>query len=122
MGRELNAEQIAEFAVEVGDATLRAGEDAEDEIAMGSEALGEQPQRDRLAESRLTGDQCEAALARQVLDAPAEVFELGGDEQRFGGNVGRERVPLETMERQQLGVHGVSSALGLESIDSGRDR
>src|SRR5439155_14467185 len=48
VGRELNAEQIAEFAVEVGDATLRAGEDAEDEIAMGREALGEQPERDRL--------------------------------------------------------------------------
>src|SRR6266702_4234060 len=50
------------------------------EVAMCSEPLGEQPERDRFAEPRLAGDECEAALARQVLDAPAEVLELGGDE------------------------------------------
>ena len=51
---------------------------------MGAESLGEQPQRDRLAEPGLAGDEREAALARQVLDAPAEVVELGSKAQRFG--------------------------------------
>ena len=41
------------------------------------EPLGEQAQGDGLAGAGIAGDEREAALAHQVLDAPAEVFEPG---------------------------------------------
>ena len=74
---ELDAEEVAHLAVEVGEAGLRAGEDADLDVAQGGEPLGEDAQRDRLAGARVAGDEGEAALAGELLDAPAEGLDRG---------------------------------------------
>ncbi len=98
--RELDPEEVAEFAVEVGDAALRSAEDADGEILVGGELVDQQPEGDRLAEAGVAGDEGEAALAGEVVGAPAEVFDLGGEEERLGRDLGGEGVPLEAGARR----------------------
>ena len=72
-----DAEEVPELAIEVGDAGLRAREDADHDIAQGREARGEQAQGDGFAGAGVAEDDGEAALAREVLDAPAEAARGG---------------------------------------------
>jgi ParB-like nuclease domain len=60
---QLDAEQIAHFAIEVGEAGLRARDDADPDVALRAEALGENAQRDGLAGAGGAGDEGEAAFA-----------------------------------------------------------
>src|SRR6202035_2144428 len=69
---QLDAEQIAHLAIEVGEAGLRARDNADLDVALRSEALGENAQRDGLAGAGGAGDESEAAFADELLDAPAE--------------------------------------------------
>ena len=69
---ELDAEQVAHLAIEVGEAGLRPADDADLDVALVAEALGEDAQRDGLAGAGRAGDEGEAALADELLDAPAE--------------------------------------------------
>src|SRR5271156_4412139 len=55
------AEQTAHLAIEVGEAGLRARDDADPDVALRAEALGENAQRDRLAGAGGAGDEGEAA-------------------------------------------------------------
>src|SRR5258708_4978763 len=75
---------------------------------------GEKAQGDRLAGAGSPGDEGEAAFATQLLDAPAERFDAPRDMERLHGHVGRKRIPLEAIEREQLLVHVSSpcSSLG----------
>ena len=69
-------------------------------------ALGEEPEDHTLPRARLAGDEREAALADEVLlDPPAELIDPRSHEQRLVREVGRERVPLEAIESEQLLVH-----------------
>ena len=116
--REGDAEEIAELAVEVGHGTLRMRERADGEVAHLGEPLGEQAQHDALAGAGLAGDEREAALAHvALLDAPAEGLDLGRREQRLGGDLRGEGIPLETVQGQELLGHGRDSSSGCGSGD-----
>ncbi len=109
MGLEGHAEELAELAVEVGDAALRPGQDRGGEVREGLEVVGHEAQGHRLAGARLAGDKSETALAREGLDTPAEVIELGWAPQGVDRDVGMEGVPLQAVEGEQLrGVHAGS--------------
>ena len=73
-----HGEDVAEFAVQVGQAALRMIDDAHVDVGQPGEAIGEQAQRHTFARARIAVDHREAALADlRVLDAPAEVLQLG---------------------------------------------
>ena len=76
---ELDAEQIAHLAIEVGEAGLGPAEDADLDVALSAEPLGENAQGDRLAGAGRAGDEGEAALADELLDAPAERLDASAD-------------------------------------------
>ena len=61
MWSQFDAEQIAHLAIEVGEAGLGAGDDADLDVALRAEALGENAQRDGLAGAGGAGDEGEAA-------------------------------------------------------------
>src|SRR5260221_10503843 len=99
MGRgQSAAEGVAVFGVEVGEAGLRRGDDADLDVGLGAEPLRENAQRDRLAGAGRAGDEGEAALADELLDAPAERLDASADVERLDRHVGSERVPLEAIE------------------------
>src|SRR6267378_1891797 len=64
--------------------------------------------------TRSPGDEGEAAFANQLLDAPAKRLDAPRDMERLDRHVGRERIPFEAIEREQLLVHVSSpcSSLG----------
>ena len=110
-----DAEDVAEFAIEVREVALRVVDDADRQIRKPRQALGEQAQYHALAATGVTGDQREAALAQvRLFDAPAEVLDLRGLVERLGRHIGGERVELEPIKGEQLRVHGESSS-GWES-------
>jgi hypothetical protein len=110
---ELDAEEVAHLAVEVGEAGLRTGEDAHLHVALGREPLGEDAQGHRLAGARVPGHEGEAALARELLDAPREGLDARCHVERLDRHIGSEGVPLEAVQREELLVHGSSpSSLG----------
>src|SRR5205807_5052655 len=111
---KLDAEQITHLAVEVGEASLGPANDADLDVTLRAEPLGEDAQRNRLAGAGCAGDEGKAALANQLLDAPAERLDAPRDMQRLNRYVGCERVPLEAVEGEQLLVHvsSPSSFLG----------
>ena len=81
----------------------------------GFEAIGEDAQGDGLAGPWRSGDEGEAALADELLGAPAEGLGSAADVQRLDRHVGGERVPLEAVEGEHLLVHVTSpssSSLG----------
>jgi hypothetical protein len=113
---QLDAEQIAHLAIEVGEICLRPCDDADlDVAALVAEALGENAQGHRLAGSGRAGDEGEAAFADELLDAPAELIDASADVQRLDRHVGRKRVPLEAIEAEHLLVHEVSPSSSLIS-------
>ena len=60
-------------------------------------------------------DEGEAALADELLGAPAEGFDAAADVQGLVGHVGSERAPLEAVEGEHFPVHEAlpwSSSLG----------
>ena len=59
-----------------------------------AQSPGDNPQRHRLAGTRLPGDQREASLLDQLFDTPGEVLDLGRRQQSFTGKLRRKRVPL----------------------------
>ena len=113
---QLDAEQIAHLAVEVGKAGLRPADDADLDVALGAKALGEDAQGDRLAGAGRAGDEGEAAFADELLDAPAERSMRRVTCKRLDRHVGCERVPFEAIEREHLLVHGSSSLVVLGQI------
>jgi hypothetical protein len=102
---ELDSEQVAHLAIEVDEAGLGPAEDADLDVALSCEPLGENTQRDRLAGAGRTGDEGEATLADELLDAPAERLDASADVKGLDRHVGSEGVPLETIESQHLLVH-----------------
>jgi hypothetical protein len=103
---ELDAEQLAQFAVEVGEVALRMVERGHGDVGKPLEALGEQAQSDTLAGAGIAMDQGETALAHVlVLDTPQEVLDRSGDAQSFSGKLLRERVPFEPVEGEQRLAH-----------------
>ena len=101
-----HAEELAELAVEVGDARLRAAEYPDLYVALRRQPLGEHAQRHRLAQPGQPGDQGKAALADELLDAPAERLQAGADVERLDRYLGSKGIPLQAVQRQQLLVHG----------------
>ena len=102
VGSEGHAEELAQLAVEVGDGALWPGEHAHLDVPEAAQVAGEDSQGDRLAGAGVSGDQGEATFADQALHAPAEVLELGEAPQGLDGDVGREGVPLEPVQGEQL--------------------
>jgi hypothetical protein len=102
---EFDAEQVAHLAVEVGEAGPGPAEDADLDIALSAEPLGENAQRHRLAGAGRAGDEGEAAFADELLDGPAERLDASAEVERLDRHVGSERVPLEAIEGQHLLVH-----------------
>src|SRR5260370_31457053 len=92
---QLDAEQVAHLAIEVGEAGLGPAEDADLDVALSAEPLGENAQCDRFAGAGRAGDEGEAALADELLDAPAERLDASADVERLDRHVGSERGPLE---------------------------
>ena len=110
---QLDAEEVAHLAVEVGDVGLGAADHADPDVALRGQMFGQDAQGDRLAAARSTGDEGKAALAGELADPPAEGMQACGDMQGLGRHTGGEGVPLEAVEGQQLLVHGSSaSSLG----------
>jgi len=115
VGRKLDAEQIAHLAIEVGEARLRPADDADLDVALGLQPVGEDAQGDGLAGSGRAGDEGEAAFADELLGAPAEGLGAAADVQRLDRHVGGKGVPLEAVEGEHLFVHDPSpwsSSLG----------
>jgi hypothetical protein len=112
---QLDAEQIAHLAIEVGEAGLGSRDDADPCVTLVAEALGEDAQGDGLARTGHAGDEGEAALADELLDAPAERLDAARDVQRLDRHVGGEGVPLEAVKREHLLVHEPSPSSSLVS-------
>src|SRR5450631_2263257 len=105
-----DAEDIAEFAVEVAQVALRMMDDADREVGQASEALGEQAHDDALAGTGVAVDQREAPLAQvRLFDAPAEVLDLWRHIERLGRHLRGEGVPFQAIQGQQFLVHTESS-------------
>jgi hypothetical protein len=102
---EHDAEQVSHLTVKVPESRLRTADDADLDVALRCESLGEDAQRDRLAGAGSAGDEREAALASELLDPPAERLDARRDAQRLDRHVRGERIPLEAVEREQLLVH-----------------
>ena len=106
-----DGEQVAELTVEVGEVGAGVGECGDGEVGQALEARGEDAKGDALAGAGHPRNQREAALAHvAVLDPPGEVVDAGGGEQRLGGQLRGERVPLQAVEREQGLVHGTGSS------------
>ena len=107
MGLEADAEEVAEFAVEVGPMALRMGQHADGQIRQPRQAFGEHAQGDTFSGAGVTLDQGEPTLAHQGLfDPPAEVLQFWRDEQRLERKFRGEGVPLQAIQGQPLVVHG----------------
>jgi hypothetical protein len=72
MGAELDAEQVAHLAIEVGEIGLGPAAHADFDVTLLREPLGEKAQGDRIAGAGIASDEREAAFANQLLNAPAE--------------------------------------------------
>ena len=114
VGAEFDAEQVAHLAIEVGEIGLGPAAQADLDVTLLREPLGENAQGDRLACAGSPGDEGEAAFADQLLDAPAERLDARRGMERLDRHVGRKRIPFEAVEREQLLVHVSSpcSSLG----------
>ena len=105
VGAELDAEQVAHLAIEVGEIGLGPAAQADLDVTLLREPLGENAQGDRLAGAGSPGDEGEAAFANQLLDAPAERLDAPRGMERLDRHVGRKWIPFEAIEREQLLVH-----------------
>jgi hypothetical protein len=110
---EGDAEELAELAIEVGHSALGPGQLPELDVGEVAEFVGEQSQGHRLAGTGLSGNESETALAHLVLDAPAEVVELGRAPEGLHRDVRGEGVPLEAVESEQRLFRWFSSCLGM---------
>jgi hypothetical protein len=80
------------------------------EIGQACEALGQEAHDDALAGTGVAVDQREAPLAQvRLLDAPAEVLDLGRHIERLSRHLRCEGVPFEPIQGQQFLVHTDSS-------------
>jgi hypothetical protein len=69
---ELDGEEIADLAVEVGDIGLRPADHGDLQVWLSGQMLGEDAQAGRFTGARRAGDEGEAALAGELGDPPAE--------------------------------------------------
>ena len=109
---ERDAEEVAELAVEVGQGALGPGEHADGDVGELVEGVGELAQGDGLAGAGIAGDQGEAAVSHQPLEAPAEGVEVGGSPQGLDRDVGGEGVPLQAQGLVQVGARSHDSSSG----------
>jgi hypothetical protein len=107
---ESEAEELTHLAVEVAETALRPGEDAGGDVGQRGQVMGEGAQGDGLAGAGVAGDQGKAALAHQAFEAPAEVLDLGRTPEGLDRDVGREGIPLDSEQGQQLVGHVCSSS------------
>ena len=70
---EFDSEQVAHLAIEIGEAGLGPADDADLDVALSVEPLRKNAQRDRFAGAGRAGDEGEAALADELLDAQSSV-------------------------------------------------
>ena len=114
MGLERYGKDVAELAIEVRQIALWVSDRADHQIGDAHEALMEQAQRDALAATGVAMHHGEAAFAgHTVLNAPAEVIELGWHEHGLDGDVLGEGVELQTVQGQQVGlIHSLVGAGG----------
>ena len=77
VGRQGDAEEVAQFAVKVGQFGLGPSQDADDQIAQVAQALGEDAQGGAFARAGIADGQGKAAFADLLFDAPAEAFDRG---------------------------------------------
>jgi hypothetical protein len=85
--RELHREDIAQLSVEVGAFRLGPLEHTDNDVPQRLKPPGDNPQRHRLAGTRVTRDQREAPLLDQLFDAPGEMLDLGGHQQSITGEL-----------------------------------
>src|SRR3989442_5389020 len=71
-----DAKDLSHLAVEVRHAAPGTAEHPRNDIRHGLKLAGEQPQWDPFSSSRVTGDEGEAAVAHDLFDTPAEVFDF----------------------------------------------
>jgi hypothetical protein len=101
-----HAEEVAEFAVEIGEFGLRACERLDGEVGMLGEFMGDDAQGGTFAGARFSGEECETAFLDEVVfDAPEEVVNGRGGQECIDGDVGAEGIELEAVESEQFFDH-----------------
>ena len=105
---ELDAEEVPELAVEVGDTGLRTSEHPDRDLGQLGESFLDDAQRDGLAVSWLSGAEGKAPVVDHGLDARHEALDARCGVESFVRDVRSERVPLEAIETEKLlSVHQV---------------
>ncbi len=100
-----HAEQVAQFAVEIGQTGLRPAQRGDGDVRQLREPVAEDAQSHGLPRSRVAEDLREAAFAQLVFDAPTEVLDHRIDIERLGRDLGAERVVLQAVSSPEFAVH-----------------
>jgi hypothetical protein len=95
---QLDPEQLTHLAIEVGKIGLGPAAHPDLDVTLRAEPVGEHAQGDRLSGTGRAGEECKAALAGKLLDAPAEGLDAGRGMERLSRHVGAKRIPLQTKE------------------------
>lgn len=109
-GSQRDGEDLAEFAVEISQTTLRSFHHADGEVGQAGKTLGEEFQGFGLAQARLTGEESKAALGDARLDATKKGLHARQEVEGILRQARQEGIVRETIEGQQaLVVHGRTS-------------
>ena len=93
---QFDRKDFAQLAIEVGVLGLGPLQYSDHDVPQRREAFGYDPQRHRLAGSRLTADQGKAAFLDKLFHSPGKAFNLRCYQQAFTGEFGRKRVPFQS--------------------------
>ena len=104
-----HAEQIAKFAVKIGQRRLRPAQDPDRDLALVRQARLQQAQSGAFARAGDPADQGEAAFAQLLFEPPAKLTDGGRVPQRLHRDLGGERIKFQPIGREQLAVHVRSS-------------
>jgi hypothetical protein len=88
---ERHAEQLAKLAKKIGQIGLGPAKYADLGALLGAKPVGEDTQGDRLSHAWHACHQREAAVTDELLDPPAEPFDLLGDVKSFSRHLGGKR-------------------------------
>ena len=108
VGGKVDGEDISDFTIEVGEATLRSAEHADFEFGQLLKAVSEQPTDDGFSRARVSCDQGETAFAHEIFKSEGERVDARRYKQGLRGNIGEKGVPLEPVEGEQFLGHGFS--------------
>ena len=102
---EIHREYIAQLAIKVSRFRLGPLKDTDHDVTQRRESFGDNPQRYRLAGSRLAGDQGETAFLHQLFDAPRKTFDTSGYQQAFTGEFWRKGGSISVPTAREVSWH-----------------